>query len=91
MYVCAVKKMKIMRLLHILDNMILLLTSLFSGADVGGVNNRPIYNQDFIDKFVTVEDRKKLERKIEELKNDETTNTGEIELSSSEKITIVVN
>ena len=81
-----------MQTLHIFfENMILLLASLFSGTNAGVVNNKPVYNQDFVAKFVTAQDRENLENKINELKNDESNNTGEIELSSMEKVTIVVN
>lgn len=73
------------------ENMILLLTSLFSGTNAEMSNNRPVYNQEFIAKFATAKDRENLEKKINELKNDDTNNMGEIELSSKEKVTIVVN
>ena len=92
MYICFTQKTEIMNALQIFfENIILLLGSLFSGTTQGMTSNKPIYNQDFVAKFSTAQDRERLENKINELKMDDMNDTGEIELSSKEKVTIVVN
>lgn len=70
------------------QNVANLINSLFfTASEVFG--EKPVYNKDFIEKFTTPEDRKKLNDAVQELKR-----TGSeksiITLSNNEKITIVV-
>lgn len=53
------------------------------------VEEKPLHNKDFMDKFSDPEDKKKLDEAVQSLKNSKETETT-ITLKNNEEITIVV-
>lgn len=73
----------------IIENMMYLLTSLFT-TTTSFVQEKPLYNKDFLDKFNSPADRKKLAETVKQLKESKNTSPKNIKLSKGE-VTIVVN
>jgi hypothetical protein len=73
----------------VIQNMLYLLGSLFT-ITASLIAEKPLYDKDFIDKFSSPEDKKKLEDAVEELKrnNHRVPHAITIKLSSGKNVTI---
>lgn len=72
----------------IIKNMVLVASSIFS-AIISMVEEPPLYNREFMDKFSDPEDKEKLDKAIQKLK-DQKLSEATITLKNDEKVTIVI-
>lgn len=72
----------------IIKNMVLVASSIFSTI-ISMVEEPPLYNREFMDKFSDPEDKEKLDKAIQKLK-DQKLSEETITLKNKEKVTIVV-
>lgn len=73
---------------QIFQNMLTITGAIFTTI-IGMVEEKPLHNKDFMDKFSDPEDKKKLDNAVQSLKNSEASETT-ITLKNNEEITIVV-
>ncbi len=73
----------------LIENMMHLLTSLFA-TTTSFVQEKPLYNKEFLDKFDSPSDKQKLTETVRELKQNKDRSPKSIKLSKGE-VTIVVN
>ena len=72
----------------IIQNMVSVTSSIFSTI-MSMVEEPPLYNREFMDKFSDPEDKEKLDKAIQKLK-DQKLSEATITLKNDEKVTIVV-
>jgi len=72
------------------QNMLTLTGAIFT-AIVGMVEEKPLYNEDFMNKFSDPEDKDKLDQVVRELKEKGDKKPHTITLKNNDKVTIVVN
>ena len=72
------------------QNMLTLTGAIFT-AIVGMVKEKPLYNEDFMNKFSDPEDKDKLDQVVRELKEKGDKKPHTITLKNNDKVTIVVN
>lgn len=73
---------------QVFQNMLTITGAIFT-AIIGMVEEKPLHNKDFMDKFSDPEDKKKLDEAVQSLKNSKETETT-ITLKNNEKITVVI-
>lgn len=72
----------------IIQNMVSVTSSIFSTI-ISMVEEPPLYNREFMDKFSDPEDKEKLDKAIQKLK-DQKLSEATITLKNDEKVTIVI-
>lgn len=72
----------------IIQNMVSVTSSIFSTI-MSMVEEPPLYNREFMDKFSDPEDKEKLDKAIQKLK-DQKLSEATITLKNDEKVTIVI-
>lgn len=78
-------------ILTITGKNILTITGAIFTTIVGMVEEKPLYNEDFMDKFSDPEDKRKLDEVVQRLKVNGDNKPHTITLKNNDKVTIVVN
>ena len=73
----------------IIQNMVSVTSSIFSTI-MSMVEEPPLYNREFMDKFSDPEDKKELDKVVQRLRESGDTTPHTITLKNKEKVTIVV-
>ena len=77
-------------MLKFFQSMLTLIGAIFTTI-IGMVEEKPLYNEDFMNKFSDPEDKDKLDQVVRELKEKGDKKSHTITLKNNDKVTIVVN